>query len=372
MIVKGICPPKFQELKKIFQEYFDNKDEIGANFSVVKNKEILVNIYAGLKNEDEPWDENTIVNTFSLSKGIYAACIAKLIEQKEIDINKKVYFYWPEFKNNKQDIKVKDILSHQSGLYRFKEKITNNDLLNFDKITHILEEQNPDHRPGEKTYYHAKTHGYLVENLIRKITQSSLKKFFEKNFAEKYNLNFNFGFKDSNFKDVSDLVEDITTIHNETESHFDAFNNPKHKINFYNSKEWRIAGVPSMGGHGSALSVAKLYDLLANDLKNNQETIISKNNLLEILKQSNSRIDNSLKLPIKWTWSGYILRGGWMFGKNKEAFGHNGWGGSLGFADPIEGIGISYVTRKINSGMVADARAVKLIKKTYDIINKSI
>ena len=66
-----------------------------------------------------------------------------------------------------------------------------------------------------------------------------------------------------------------------------------------------------------------------------------------------------------------LLRGGWMFGKNKESFGHNGWGGSLGFGDPIEGIGIAYVTRKINSGMGADSRAVNLIKKLtiFFIIN---
>ena len=66
-------------------------------------------------------------------------------------------------------------VSHQSGIYRFKTKITNEDLLDFDKIIDILENQEPDHKPGEKTFYHAKTHGYLVENLIRKITNLSLK-----------------------------------------------------------------------------------------------------------------------------------------------------------------------------------------------------
>ena len=74
-------------------------------------------------------------------------------------------------------------------------------------------------------------------------------------------------------------------------------------------------------------------------------------------------------MPIKWTNIGFLLRGGWMFGKNKESFGHNGWGGSLGFADPIYGLGISYVTRKINPTMGIDKRAVSLIKKFYEIIN---
>ena len=70
MLVQGICPPKFEELKNIFQKYFDNNEEIGANFSIVKNNKILVNLFGGQKSKNSSWDENTIVNTFSLSKGI--------------------------------------------------------------------------------------------------------------------------------------------------------------------------------------------------------------------------------------------------------------------------------------------------------------
>ena len=367
-MIQGVCPPRFEELKSIFQKYLDSGDEIGANFSVVKNNQIMVNIYGGQKNQSSLWDENTIVNTFSVSKGIYASCIAKLIQEKEIDIEKKVKFYWPEFKNNKENILVKDILSHQSGLFRFKEKITNDDLLDYSKIINILEKQIPDHLPGEKTYYHAKTHGYLVENLIRKITQKNLKEFFDENFSKKYDLNFNFGFQKNDFDHVSDLIENIAEPKIK-KNDFDAFNNPEHDANFYNSKKWRLAGVPSMGGHGSALAVAKIYDLLANDIKSNNENIISKNNFKKILQQSTTNLDHSLNLPIKWSYSGFILRGGWMFGKNKEAFGHNGFGGSLGFADPIEGIGIAYMTRKINSSMKADTRAVGLIKKFYEVLD---
>ena len=372
MVVSGICISEFSEIKKIFQEYFDKDEETGANFAVVRNGKILVNIFAGKKDKNNYWNEKTIVNTFSLSKGIYASCIAKLIEENQIDINQKVSYYWPEFKKNKDKVRVKDILSHQSGIYRFKKKITNSDLLNFDKITKILEDQSLDHEPGSKTYYHAKTHGFLIENLIQKITGYNLKKYFKKNISIPFNLNFNFGFSDNDFENVAELEEEnkekIVTNQN---FDFNAFNNPEHNINFYNSKEWRLAGVSSMGGHGSALSIANLYDILANDLKHNNKKIISKNKFSTILEQSNSQIDGSLNLPIKWSYSGFILRGGWMFGKNKYSFGHNGWGGSLGFGDPAEGLGISYVTKKIYSGMRSDHRAVKLIKKTYEIIEEN-
>lgn len=367
MLVQGICPPKFEELKNKFQKYLDDKNEIGGNFSVVKNNKILINIYGGLKNDNNKWDDQTIVNTFSLSKGIYASCIAKLIEEKEIDIEKKVSFYWPEFRNKKENILVKDILSHQSGLYRFKEKITNDDLLDFQKIINILERQTPDHAPGAKTYYHAKTHGFLLENIIRIVTKKSLKDFFNKNFSQKYDLNFNFGFEEKDFTNVSNLIEANKEYEKPIEE-FDAFNNPKHDLSFYNSKKWRLAGVPSMGGHGSALAIAKLYDILANDLKSDNKIVISHDNFKKILLQAPTRLDFTLNLPIKWTYSGFILRGGWIFGKNKESFGHYGWGGSIGFGDPIEGIGVAYVTRKINSGMGSDMRGIELIKDFYKLI----
>ena len=92
MIVEGICVPKFHELKKIFQEYFDSGIENGANFSIVRNNDILVNIYGGLKNKIEPWDKNTIANTFSLSKGIYASCVQSLSNKKKLILTKLFLF----------------------------------------------------------------------------------------------------------------------------------------------------------------------------------------------------------------------------------------------------------------------------------------
>jgi len=373
MIVSGFCNSEFSEIKDIFKKYFDEGKETGANFSIVKNGQIFVNIFGGKKNEKDNWNEDTIVNTFSLSKGIYASCVAKLIEEKKIDINKKVSYYWPEFKKNKDNVKVKDILSHQSGIYRFKQLVTNKDLLDFNKIIRIIEEQSLDHETGKRTFYHAKTHGYLIENLLKKITGSNLKIYFKENFSNPLNINFHFGCDQTNFDNIADLDETKVNEHNEEKNiEFNAFNNPQHDINFYNSKEWRLAGIPSMGGHGSALAVAKLYDILANDLRINNKKIISQNTFSKILETSNSNIDESLNVPIKWTYSGFILRGGWMFGKNKSSFGHNGWGGSLGFGDPVEGLGISYVTKKINSGMQADFRAVHLIKKTYEILERNL
>ena len=122
-----------------------------------------------------------------------------------------------------------------------------------------------------------------------------------------------------------------------------------------------------MNGHGNARSIAKIYDIFVNDLILEKKILLSKSSITKCLTESVSRIDESLMLPIRWSKVGLILRGGWLFGKNKESFGHNGWGGSLGFADPTLGVGIAYTTNKINGSMGSDLRIIKLLKEFYKL-----
>lgn len=211
MQAKGICEDKFLEVKNIFNNLLETKQETGAAFSVIQNKKKIISIFGGSKNlKNEPWEPNTIVNTFSTSKGIYEACIAKLINEGLINIEKPVYYYWPNFKkNNKSNILVKDVLTHQSGIYRFKTKLNNEDLVDWNKIIYILENQEPDHQSGEFTYYHAKTHGYIIGNLILRITNLSVGEYLKKEITNKRNLKFYFGINNNDISNIADLSLNI-------------------------------------------------------------------------------------------------------------------------------------------------------------------
>ena len=372
MLVQGFCEKKFLEIKEIFNNSFEDLVETGAAFSIVQNKKKIISLYGGVTNsQNSPWNEKTIVNTFSVSKGIYEACAAKLINEQLLDLEKPVSYYWPSFKQSgKSSILIRHIFSHQSGMYRFKTKLENKDLLDWKKIISILESQEPDHYPGEQTYYHAKTHGYLIGNLIKIVSGLSLGQFLKKNITEQENLNFYFGVDNSQIENIADLSlqKPIQKKNKYDDEDFSAFNNPEQNIEFYNSQDWRRAEIPSMGGHGNSDAIASIYDYLANDFKNDQKNIIDQGILIECLEEAKPRIDLSLNFPVRWTNLGFILRGGWMFGKHKESFGHNGWGGSLGFADPVNGLGISYVTREINPTMGMDQRALTLVKKFYELL----
>jgi CubicO group peptidase (beta-lactamase class C family) len=237
--------------------------------------------------------------------------------------------------------------------------------LDWNKIITTLENQEPDHPCGEKTYYHAKTHGFLIGEIIKKTTKKSLRELTSELLSKKLELDFFIGTPKNQLPNIAFLYEDKKETKISTE--FNAFNNPVPEINFYNNENWQTAEIPSMNGHGNARSLAKIYDFFVNDLILEKNILLSKSSIKKCLAESVSRIDESLMMPIRWTDVGLILRGGWLFGKNKESFGHNGWGGSLGFADPLLGIGVSYVTNKINSTMGSDFRIINLLKEFYRI-----
>jgi CubicO group peptidase (beta-lactamase class C family) len=367
-MINGYCEEKYNPVKKIFESYFLKQEEIGASFAIYKEGKPLIDLHGGFKDKNNKnWEENTIVNVFSATKGIYEIIVSILIDQNILDLEKPVSYYWDAFKqSNKRGITLKHILSHQSGLYRFKEKITQQDLMDWNKIITILENQEPDHKPGEKTYYHAKTHGFLIGEIIKKITKKSVGELVSELLSKKLDLDFFIGTPKNQLSNIAFLYEDKTET--KISSEFNAFNNPKHEINFYNKEKWQTAEIPSMNGHGNSRSIAKIYDIFVNDLILEKNILLSKSSIKKCLTESTSRIDDSLMLPIRWAEVGLILRGGWLFGKNKESFGHNGWGGSLGFADPILGIGVAYTTNKINPTMASDQRIINLLKKFYEII----
>jgi CubicO group peptidase (beta-lactamase class C family) len=237
--------------------------------------------------------------------------------------------------------------------------------LDWNKIITILENQKPDHPCGKKTYYHAKTHGFLIGEIIKKTTKKSLGELVSELLSKKLGLDFFIGTPKNQLSNIAFLYEEKTET--KISAEFNAFNNPEHEINFYNKQKWQTAEVPSMNGHGNARSIAKIYDIFVNDLLLEKNILLSKATIKKRLTESTSRIDESLMMPIRWSQVGLILKGGWLFGKNKESFGHNGWGGSLGFADPMLEIGVSYATNKINPTMVSDQRIINLLKKFYEI-----
>ena len=173
--VAGSWDTEFEPLVAAFKSIFYAQSatpEQGAGFALFHQGKLVVDIYAGTYSQSEAektWQENTIVNVFSTTKGVAALCVAHLVERGLLEFSDKVAKHWPEFAaNGKQDITIAQVLSHQSGLNAFEEPIAMEGLLDWDDCCQKLAAQAPFFPPGSRTCYQAVTFGFLVGEIVRR------------------------------------------------------------------------------------------------------------------------------------------------------------------------------------------------------------
>lgn len=368
--------PEFSEVFNIFENYIEEGIDLGSAFSVVRNGQVLINLHGGYTDFEKKnqWNADTILNIYSASKGILAMCMTILLDQNLIDLNKSISNYSKKFSHEfHKNIKVKHLLSHQAGLYGWREKMKTKDLYNPDYCINLLANQKPFHDPGEETCYHVTTIGYIIDELIKSITQKSISQFIADElicFSDK--LQFYVGAPKIQLSNISNLIT-ASDEYNSKLVKQDKYSNLAMKNpeipkpdELCRSEDWIFAKIPSSNCHSNALSLAKIYDHFVNT--NSEKKIVSEKSLKKALTIESSRMDYVLRLPMKWGATGFIIGGGRLFGDSDNAFGHTGFGGSIAFADPDRRLGIAYTTNTISNKVIGDTRALKLVEKTYDII----
>ena len=365
---------KFENTYELFKKNLENDEEVGASFAVYQNGEVLVNLYGGYRDRDKKnkWDQNTIVNIHSTSKGIVAMIVAKLIDENKLDLEKNVADYWPEFANGgKESIKVKTLLSHQAGMYGWRQPIDENDFYKWDYVVDLLANQEPYHKADEKICYHPKTIGFLVGELIKRVTNKSVGKNLEELLNSPLETKCFIGTPSAYHDNIAELISSeslrkaFSDPTNVDEYLITAFLNPANRTKTANTAEWRLAEIPAMNCHSNSRSLAKIYDFFLSHLSNK---FISSNTFETLTTVAVSGDDHVMKSPMQWSHAGYSVGGGKLFGKSSKAFGHTGWGGSMAFGDPENGISCAYTMNLLTGSMLGDQRALKLVETIYDAL----
>ena len=365
---------KFENTYELFKKNLENDEEVGASFAVYQNGEVLVNLYGGYRDRDKKnkWDQNTIVNIHSTSKGIVAMIVAKLIDENKLDLEKNVADYWPEFANGgKEGIKVKTLLSHQAGMYGGRQPIHETDFYKWDYVVDLLANQEPYHKADEKICYHPKTIGFLVGELIKRVTNKSVGKNLEELLNSPLETKCFIGTPLAYHDNIAELISSeslrkaFSDPTNVDEYLITAFLNPANRTKTANTAEWRLAEIPAMNCHSNSGSLAKIYDFFLSHLSNK---FISSNTFETLTTVAVSGDDHVMKSPMQWSHAGYSVGGGKLFGKSSKAFGHTGWGGSMAFGDPENGISCAYTMNLLTGSMLGDQRALKLVETIYDAL----
>ncbi|HEC40297.1 hypothetical protein LCGC14_0916680 [marine sediment metagenome] len=210
--INGICEPRFEAVKDAFTRNFNEGMEVGASFAVTINGKYVIDIWGGYKDRErtQPWEKDTICNVYSTAKVPTVLCTMMCVDRGLLDLDEKVAKYWPEFaQNGKENILVRQILSHSSGLSGIEEVIPSSAWYNWNKIISLLAAQKPWWEPGTQSGYHSATHGFLLGELVRRVTGKSLGTFFKEEIAEPLKIDFHIGLAEENVPRVTKLIRDI-------------------------------------------------------------------------------------------------------------------------------------------------------------------
>ena len=379
--IEGTCDPKFNRVKDAFAENFEQRGEVGAAAAVTLDGKSVVDIWAGHadKAKTKSWTRDQLVNVYSTTKGVTAICAHRLADQGKLDFDAPVAKYWPEFAQaGKEKLPVRFLMSHQAGLPAVRKPLDADALFNWNTMTAALAEQEPWWAPGTKHGYHALTFGYLVGEVIRRITGKSPGTYFRDELALPLGLDFHIGLDAKHDERVANLIAAPLPAPGEPNIFADIMKDPESvtakafmnpplmgKPGLVNSREWRGAEIPAANGHGTARSLAKLYGALARGGELDGVRVMSPKEIAQCSVEQASGPDTCLFINTRFSLGFMMSQPGASLGPNPKSFGHPGAGGSLGYADPEANIGFGYTMNKMLTSLLIDPRATALIDAVY-------
>jgi len=402
--IHGMCEPKFARIRELFQQCFDTGVEIGAAVCVYLDGRCVIDLWGGhydLERTRE-WEGDTLVNVYSTTKAMAALCAHHLMDRGLLDVDAPVSQYWPEFAAaGKEGVLVRWLLSHQAGMCAIRQALPNGALYDWSRMCEALAAEEPWWTPGQGHGYHVFTYGFLVGELVRRISGQSLGTYFRRHIAEPLGADFHIGLpaecdartseiygvlignkpptarEQKNSAEIRDrfaafarAVRDPTTMQGA------AFLNPPQDRDAVNTRAWRAAEIPSVNGHGTARALARIYGALARGGEIDGIAILQPQTIERAITEEASGPERMFCGAIAMRFGlGFVLSEDAhryaRFSPNRRAFGHAGGGGSLGMADPDAKIGFGFTMNNFQGGIVsAGSTPSALIDAFYDALKQ--
>jgi CubicO group peptidase (beta-lactamase class C family) len=377
-----------QRLEPLFRENFEKFGELGAAVSAWQNGKAIVDLHGGFRDarREHQWTADTIVLIWSATKGLGAACLLHVLQEHKIDIGQRVAEFWPEFaQNGKDKITLAQLLSHQAGLATLDQKA---DVQDYPTVIDAIERQKPNWEPGTAHGYHARTFGFLVDELVRRIAGKPLSEYWREQFAEPLDLDLWIGLPESENarvatmyaakvgkasqpkerKSSSDFYAEVAR--SDTFAH-KVFTSPfgLNAVSGMNNPEVRVQSFVSFGGIGSASSLGKFYAMLANGgSEPGGRNFFSEKINSWMTTTLADGVDRVFGIPTAFS-AGFMkdstLANRRIFGPAALAFGHPGAGGSHAFADPENKIAFAYVMNQMEQSVLPNEKALRFVDAIY-------
>ncbi len=363
--VHGSCDPRFEPLREAFRENFAARGELGAALAVVLEGRPVVDLWGGWMDEagERPWQRDTLVDGFSVGKGLAALCALRLAERGGFDLDAPVARLWPEFAAaGKEGITTRTVLAHRAGLPAIRRPLAAEAAFDWELMTAALAEQEPWWEPGSAHGYHVNTFGFLVGEIVRRATGTGIAEYLQREIAAPLGAEFRFGLSPRDQARVADFAFAAEALEPSDAERATAVDEGRRQLleraywnppgisgtgGAVNTPAWRAAVIPSANGHGTARGVARIYAALVGPVENGPAgRLLGPDALAEAIAEASSGADAVLGRPSRFGLGFQLTEPERPLGPNPHAFGHFGAGGSLGFADPDSGIGFGYLMNR--------------------------
>jgi CubicO group peptidase (beta-lactamase class C family) len=369
--VEGVCDPRFGAVREAFTANLAGGLDVGASVAVGLDGELVVDLWGGSRDAaaTEPWRADTITNVWSTTKTMTNLCALILADRGELDLDAPVSRYWPEFAAaGKQAIEVRHLLAHTSGLSGWDEPLTEHDLYDWERCTALLAAQAPWWPPGTASGYHAVTQGYLVGEVVRRVTGCTLGAFFAEEVAGPLDADFHIGLDADHDHRVAPVIPDGGDPLEGLEPgslKWRTLANPGLPAQTSWQPAWRRAEIPAVNGHGNARSVATVQAVLACGGAVDGVRLLSEQGCEAVFREQSNGVDLVLGTPVR-LGVGYGLNSPEVpVSPNPRACFWGGWGGSLVLVDLDARLCVAYVMNRMNDGTDGDMRGAGLIAAAY-------
>ncbi len=401
--VEGSCDPAFAAVEDAFRENFRARGEIGGAVCVLLDGRAVVDLWGGHceAGRVRPWRRDTLVNAYSVGKGITSMLALSLVERGELDLDRPVARDWPGFAAHGKDATtLRMLLAHQGGLPAVREPLAPSAIYDWSQMTSALAAQAPYWEPGRAHGYHVNTHGFLVgEPIVRRLGKP-----FGESLRERvtgpHAADFRSGLPPRDHARVATLVQDapppppaaagstatragsapaislpesLATGDPAIDALLPAvyFNPPGFSgFGTVNTPAWRSASIPSTNSHATARAVATLYDVfLRRDVS--QGGLVGPGLRAEARRTQSEGPDRVLGKPSRFGLGFQLSQPTRRIGGGGDCFGHHGYGGSLGFADPESGLAFGYLMNRPGERWY-EPRTVALVEAVYAALGRPL
>ncbi|MFE0961938.1 serine hydrolase domain-containing protein [Streptomyces fungicidicus] len=376
--VHGTVAGGFEPVGEAFARNFGTLGDRGAAVAVYRDGRRVVDLWAGVKDVDgtEPWHRDTAQVVRSATKGVAAAVLLLLHQRGELDLDAPVGHYWPGFKaHGKERLLVRHVLNHRAGLPVLDDPLTPAEAADPPRAAEAVAAQAPAWEPGTDHGYHALTYGWLVDELVRRVTGRGCGEWIASEIAAPLGLDLWVGLPDEQAhrvgtvgriegpepsgalrarpkRSVTDAYADPASLTRRTFAAITPF--PDH-----NDPAFRAAALPAANGIATADGLARFYASLIGPVDGFR--LLDPATVEAARAEESAGPDRVLVVGTRFGL-GYMLHGSASPFLAPGSFGHPGRGGSLGFADPESGIAFGYVTNGFRRTVTADPRAQALIR----------